>query len=134
MQGWQAKIARAAEQASVAAAETLAQGATEPLVLNTMPVAADRIVEVPTNFATGLPVQTLGDTGLIYAPRLPAYAVLALGVVAAPAVDGLSIDVTDAGAVGKGPARARSMGMPPAATAGNSLKQSSPASSPCARK
>lgn len=84
------RIARIAGAAVTAAAETLAANAPEPVILNTMPVSASRIAELPETGVTGLEQPT--DRGaLVYLPSLPAYSATPLSVAAARAPEGLSV-------------------------------------------
>ncbi len=96
-----ARIAELAESAAKAAAHALAFNAPEPLILNTMPVAAARIAEIPAPHAVGAPSQPTAGGALVYLPSLPAYSATPLSAAYRAAPDGLSVRLftEDGGAV-----------------------------------
>ena len=92
-------IASLAEQAASAAAAAISQDTEEILVLNTAPVASDRIAEVPAA-AGEIPCrQSTPDGALVFLPALPAYSAMPLSQASARPPDGLTVSLTDDGAV-----------------------------------
>ncbi len=91
------QIAKLAEAAAKEAADALATNATEPLILNPMPVDATRVAELSDADAAGPMAQPTENGALVYLPFLPAYSAMPLSGATAPPPEGLSVRLESQG-------------------------------------
>ena len=91
-------ISNLAEAASLKAAQCLASGSLEPVILNTAPVITDRVIELSNDlgeFDAGQPT----DTGsIVFAPSLAPYSCVPISQAISNPPEGLSIELNAGGA------------------------------------